>query len=72
MAERGTLEFLAKQLDRVLTEEASMRDEIRVLTTIVLPHENTLKDMLDQMRAMVAQHQRFSDRLRRLEEHPAQ
>jgi len=44
-----------------------------------LRHENTLKnmseqmqDMLGQMRAMVAQHARFNDRLRRLEEQPAQ
>jgi hypothetical protein len=28
--------------------------------------------MLEQIRAMVAQHQRFSDRLRRLEEERAQ
>jgi hypothetical protein len=72
MAETVTLEFLARQLDRVLTEQAAMRDDIRVLTAIVLRHENTLVDMLQQMRTMVAQHQRFNDRLRRLEEQPAQ
>jgi hypothetical protein len=72
MAETITLEFLARQLDRVLTEQAAMRDDIRVLTAIVLRHENTLVDMLQQVRAMVAQHQRFNDRLRRLEEQPAQ
>jgi hypothetical protein len=67
MAETVTLEFLARQLDRVITDQAAMRDDIRVLTTIALRHENTLVDMLQQMRVMVAQHQRFSDRLRRLE-----
>ena len=72
MAETVTLEFLARQLERVLTEQAAMRDDIRVLTAITLRHENTLKDRLGQIRAMVAQHQRFSDRLRRLEEHPAE
>jgi hypothetical protein len=72
MAETVTLEFLAAQIERVLAEQAAMRDDIRVLTAIVLRHENTLKDMLEQMRAMVAQHQRFNDRLRRLEEQPAQ
>jgi len=36
-----------------------------------LRHENTLADMLQQIRAMVAPHQRFDDRLRRLEEQPA-
>ena len=72
MAETVTLEFLAAQIERVLAEQAAMRDDIRVLTAIVLRHENTLKDMLEQIRAMVAQHQRFNDRLRRLEDQPAQ
>jgi hypothetical protein len=72
MAETVTLEFIAKQLDRVIAEQSAMREDIHVLTAIVLRHENTLVDMLQQMRAKVAQHQRFNDRLRRLEEQPAQ
>ena len=72
MAENVTLEFIAKQLERVIADQAEMRDDIRVLTAIVLRHENTLKDILSQIRTMVAQHQRFNDRLRRLEEQPAQ
>lgn len=79
MAETVTLEFLGAQFERVFTElrsiradQAEMRDDIRVLTAIVLRHENTLKDILEQIRVMVAQHQRFNDRLRRLEEQPAQ
>jgi hypothetical protein len=79
MAENVTLEFLGAQMERVFSElrairadQAEMRDDIRVLTAIVLRHENTLKDILGQIRAMVAQHQRFNDRLRRLEEQPAQ
>jgi hypothetical protein len=43
MAETVTLEFLAGQLDRVLTEQAATQDEIHVLTAIVLRHGNTLK-----------------------------
>jgi hypothetical protein len=79
MAENVTLEFLGAQFERVFSElrairadQEAMREDIRVLTAIVLRHENTLVDMLQQIRAMVAQHQRFSDRLRRLEEQPAQ
>ena len=78
MAEKVTLEFLGAQIERMLADQSAVRDDIRVLTAIALRHENTLKqmaeqmqDMLGQMRAMVAQHQRFNDRLRRLEEHPA-
>jgi hypothetical protein len=79
MAENVILEFLGAQFERVFAEQARMReeiaglrDDIRVLTAIVLRHENTLIDMLQQIRTMVAQHQRFNDRLRRLEEQPAQ
>jgi hypothetical protein len=71
MAENVTLEFLGAQPERVLAElrtlggdQEAMRDDIRVLTAIALRHENTLKDMLIQMRAVVSQHQRFNDRLR--------
>ncbi len=88
MVEPVTLEFLGAQLERVFAElrtirdeQAATRDDIRVLTAIVLRHENTLVDMLQQVRAMVAQHQRFNDRLPhgsspwaegpRLEEQPA-
>ncbi len=84
MAETITLEFLAAQQRRMLDEMAAMRDDIRVLTAIVLRHETmllrldeTLNGMLEQMRAMVAQNARVVDRLRavegrvdRLEEQP--
>jgi hypothetical protein len=79
MAESVTLEFLGAQMERMFAElsairadQAAAREDMRVLTAIVLRHENTLVDMLEQIRAMVAQHQRFSDRLRRLEEERAQ
>jgi hypothetical protein len=79
MPENVTLEFLGAQLERVFAElrtirddQVAMRDDIKVLTTIVLRHDKTLTDALTQMRAMVSQHSRFSDRLRRLEEQPAE
>ena len=79
MAESVTLEFLAKQLERVIADQAETRDDIRVLTAIVLRHENTLEgvrtemtDIRRQITAMVTQHQRFSDRLHRLEEQSAE
>lgn len=74
MAETVTLEFLGRQLERVIAEQAAMREDLHVLTSIVLRHETmiarldeTLRAMLEQMRAMVAQHQRFDRRLRRIE-----
>jgi hypothetical protein len=79
MADNVSLEFLGAQMERLLAGQAAMREDIRglredvnILTAIVLRHENTLTDLLQQIRAMVAQHARFNDRLRRLEEQPAQ
>jgi len=54
--ERVTLEFLGKQLERVIAEQNSTRDDLRVLTTIVLRLEGTLNGVLDQLHAMVSQH----------------
>jgi hypothetical protein len=71
MADTVTLEFLGRQMERMLARQDAMQDDIRVLTAIALRHETTLKDVLGQIRAMVAQHQRFSDRLRRLEDQSA-
>lgn len=77
MAANVTPEFIAKQLDRVIADQTKMRDDMHVLTAIVLRHENTLNAMREKMRDMprqmigrVAQHQRFSDRLRRLRSSP--
>ncbi len=68
MAETITLEFLADQQRRILDELVSMRDDIRVLTAIVLRHEETLIRVLEQMTAMVSQNARIVDRLRGLDE----
>jgi hypothetical protein len=72
MAENATLEFLGAQMARMLARQDQLQEDMRVLTAIVLRHENTLIDVLQQIRTMVAQHSRFNDRLRRLEEQPAQ
>jgi hypothetical protein len=79
MAENITLEFLGAQFERMFEElrsvradQASMRDDIRVLTTIVLRHDGTLNAILDQLHALTMQHNRFNDRLRRLEDQPAE
>jgi hypothetical protein len=68
MPEAVTLEFLATQQRRMLDEMASMRDDIKVLTAIVLRHEETLIRILEQLTAMVAQNARIVDRLRTLDE----
>ena len=52
--ERVTLEFLAKQLERVIAEQNSIHDDLRVLTAIVLRLEGTLNGVLEQLHAMVS------------------
>jgi hypothetical protein len=64
----ATLEFLAEQMKRVLTEVASLRDDMRVNTAMVLRIDGTLNRMLDEVHEMHAQHARFNDRLRTIEE----
>jgi len=70
-----TLDLLGRQFERLLAEVAGMRDELRVQGAIctrldaMMGQTLTIQTgMLEQMRAMVAQHQRFADRLQRLEE----
>jgi hypothetical protein len=73
--ENVTLDFLARQLRGLRDDVLSLKEDMGVLTAIVLRSEHDAarreardEDMLTQMRAMVRQHQRFSERLRALEE----
>jgi predicted DNA-binding transcriptional regulator AlpA len=70
-----SLDFLARQLTRVLDEQRGMREEMRsfrddmtVLTAIALRLENSVNSLTAQVGTMVAQHRRFDDRLRALED----
>jgi hypothetical protein len=69
------LNFLARQNERLITDVASLRDDMRVLTAIVMRLDNTrerqeglLTDMLREIQAMNGRAARTDDRLRRLEE----
>ena len=70
-----TLEFLGRQVERLPAEIAGMRDDLRVQGAICTRLDAMMGQMitiqtgmLEQMRAMVAQHQRFADRQQHLEE----
>jgi hypothetical protein len=45
------LPFIARQLERVLTDIASLRDDMTVLTAIVMRLDNTSAAVLTEMRA---------------------
>ena len=69
------LNFLTRQCERVITDVASLRDDMRVLTAIAARLDNTrdrhealLTDMLREIQAMNARSARTDDRLRRLKD----
>lgn len=62
------LAYIDRALHRLTTEVASLRDDMKVLTAIVLRHEETLIRVLEQITMMVAQNARIADRLRAVED----
>lgn len=73
--EKVTLDFLAHQIRGMRDDVLSLKDDMAVLTAMVVRHDQEfsrlnakLDNMFNQMRAMVRQHQRFSERLRAVEE----
>lgn len=51
-----TLEFLARQQQRVLDELGVIRDDMQVLTSMVLRLDGTVGLVLTELRAMHSQH----------------
>jgi hypothetical protein len=62
------LAYIGRALQRLTSEVASLRDDMQVLTAIVLRLDNSQGRMLEELRAMHAQHSRLSNRVRQLEE----
>jgi hypothetical protein len=62
------LAYVGPALQRLTAEVASLRDDMHVLTAIVQRLDNSQGRMLAEIRAMHAQHARFGERLRHLEE----
>ena len=62
------LAYIGRALQRLTNDMAEMRDEMRVQTAMILRMDGTLNGVVNQMRAIVAPHQRTVDRVRRLEE----
>jgi hypothetical protein len=65
------LSFLARQNERLISDVSSLRDDMRVLTAIVMRLDNTrerhealLTDMVREIQAMNARAARTDDRLR--------
>ena len=63
-----TLEFLARQQQRMIDEMSSFRDDMQVLTAMVMRLDGTVGLVLIELRAMHSQHGRLANRVRRIEE----
>jgi hypothetical protein len=61
------LNFLARQIERVLTEVSSLRDDMSVLTAMVMRLDGSHTALLQETRATHAQIARMNDRMRKLE-----
>jgi chromosome segregation ATPase len=61
------LNFLARQIERLLTEIASLRDDMAVLTAMVMRLDGSHAALLQETRATHAQITRMNDRIRKLE-----
>jgi len=65
--ESADLNFLARQLQRVVTDVGSLRDDMQVLTSIVLRQDGTLTALLQETRATHIQIRRMNEHIRQLE-----
>ena len=70
-----TLEFLARQNERILTGIGSMRDDLGVMPAMLMRHyvsfektDATMTALLHELRAVHSQISRMNDRVRKLEE----
>ena len=67
-SEQPGLAFIGHQLARLINDVATLREDLNVLTAIVLRQDATLTALLTEVRAIHAQHSRFGNRVRALEE----
>ena len=63
-----TLEFLAQQQARILTELADMRADMTVLLAIVQRLDASVQGLTNEVRALHGQIGRFAIRLQRIEQ----
>jgi hypothetical protein len=62
------LAYIGRALQRLTSEVASLRDDMRLLTAIVLRLGNSQGRMLEALRAIHSQYSRLNNRMRQLEE----
>lgn len=64
------LNLIGRQLRQLISDVASLRDDMAVLTAIAIRQDGTLTSLLTELRAMHSQHSRLANRVRELEQKP--
>jgi chromosome segregation ATPase len=64
------LNFLTRQNERILSEITSLRDDMAVLTAIVMRLDGSHAALLQETRATHTQITRMNERVRKLEDAP--
>jgi hypothetical protein len=67
MAEAIDLAILARQSERTMNELASLRDDMAVVTAIVMRLDGSMATLLQEVRVVNQQIGRMNDRVRKLE-----
>jgi hypothetical protein len=62
------LAYIGHSLERLVTEVATLRDDVTVLTAIVHRMDNSQGRILEELRAMHRQHGRLAHRVGKLEQ----
>jgi hypothetical protein len=62
------LEFLARQIERMINDLAGLKDDVMVLTARVERLDATVHSLVVEVRAMHSRHERLVRRVDRLEE----
>ena len=62
------LNFIARQNERIVTDLASLRDDMAVLTAMVIRLDGSMTGLLQEMRATHGQIARMNDRIHKLED----
>ena len=62
------LNFLARPIERLITEVASLRDDVGVLSAMAMRTDGLMSALLQEVRATHAQIARMNDRVRKLED----
>jgi hypothetical protein len=58
------LTYIGHALGRLTTEVGALRDDMNVLTAVVMRQDATLNALLNEVRAIHSQHSRLANRVR--------